>query len=148
MEGIDAWLQPEVIWFLIGLVLLVLEFAAPGLIIAFFGAGAWIVALICLIFDISLTIQLFIFLVTSIAMLVFLRKSLRRVFKLDAFDKNEPEDFIGKMATVQLKIAPNHPGKIDLNGTSWEAEADVDIAKGKTVRIIGRRSITFKVEPI
>ena len=148
MEGLDAWLKPEIIWFLIGLVLLVLEFSAPGLIIAFFGAGAWIVALICLIFDISLTTQLFIFLITSILLLVFLRKSLRKVFKLEAFDKNEMEDFIGKTATVTSKIIPNKPGKVDMNGTSWEAESDVEIAKGKTVRIIDRRSITFKVEPI
>ena len=93
MEGLNEWLKPEIIWFLIGLVLLVLEFSAPGLIIAFFGVGAWVVALVTLFIDISLTTQLIIFLVTSVLMLVFLRKYLQKVFKLDSIkDQNEQED--------------------------------------------------------
>jgi inner membrane protein len=149
MEGLKDWLQPEIIWFMIGLVLLVLEFSAPGLIIAFFGIGAWVVALVALFFDVSLTTQLLIFLITSIFMLVFLRKSLRKVFKLDSFEsQNELEDFLGHTAEVTVKILPGKPGKVELNGTSWEAESDAEIAKGKTVRIVGRKSITFKVEPI
>jgi len=149
MDGLSEWLKPEIIWFLIGLVLLVLEFSAPGLIIAFFGVGAWVVALIALLFDISLTTQLLIFLITSILMLTFLRKSLRKVFKLDSFElQNELEDFLGHTAEVTVKISPNKPGKVELNGTSWEAESSTEIAKGKTVKIIGRKSITFIVEPV
>ena len=149
MDGLSEWLKPEIIWFLIGLVLLVLEFSAPGLIIAFFGVGAWVVAFICLFIDISITEQLLIFLITSILLLVFLRKSLRKVFKLDSFEnQNELEDFLGRTARVSSKITPEMPGKVELNGTSWEAESDMEIAKGKTVRIVGRKSITFKVEPI
>lgn len=149
MESLNEWLKPEIIWFLIGLVLLVLEFSAPGLIIAFFGVGAWVVALVALFIDISLTTQLVIFLVTSVFMLVFLRKSLKKVFKLDSIEaQNELEDFVGHTADVTQKILPNRPGKVELNGTSWEAEAETEIAKGETVKIVGRRSITFIVEPI
>ena len=149
MEGLSDWLKPEIIWFLIGLILLVLEFSAPGLIIAFFGVGAWVVALVALFVDISITTQLVIFLLTSILMLVFLRKSLKKVFKLESFEaQNELEDFLGHSAQVTEKISPNKPGKVELNGTSWEAESEAEIAKGKTVKIIGRRSITFIVEPV
>jgi len=149
MEGLNEWLRPEIIWFLIGLVLLVLEFSAPGLIIAFFGVGAWVVALVTLFVDISLTTQLLIFLVTSVFMLIFLRKSLKKVFKLESIeDQNEQEDFIGKRAVVTVKISANNPGKVELNGTAWEAESDVDIAKGEPVHIVDRRSITLIVEPI
>ena len=149
MEGFNEWLKPEIIWFLIGLVLLVLEFSAPGLIIAFFGVGAWVVALIALFIDISLTTQLFIFLITSVLMLVFLRKSLKKVFKLESIeDQNELEDFIGKTAVVTIKISANIPGKVEFNGTAWEAESDTEIAKGESVIIVDRRSITLIVEPI
>lgn len=149
MEGLNEWLKPEIIWFLIGLVLLVLEFSAPGLIIAFFGVGAWVVALVALFMDISLTTQLLIFLITSVLMLVFLRKSLRKVFKLDSIEnQNEQEDFIGKRAIVTEKISTNTPGKVELNGTEWEAESTSEIAKGASVTITDRRSITFIVEPI
>jgi len=33
------------IWFIAGLVLILLEFVVPGVILVFFGAGAWVVAL-------------------------------------------------------------------------------------------------------
>ena len=132
MEGLNEWLKPEIIWFLIGLVLLVLEFSAPGLIIAFFGVGAWVVALVALFIDISLTTQLLIFLITSVLMLIFLRKSLKKVFKLESIeDQNELEDFVGHTAEVILKISPNKPGKVELNGTSWEAESETEIARAR-----------------
>ncbi len=47
MDAIKEYLKPEIIWFLVGIALLIMEFAAPGLIIAFFGAGACIVAIVC-----------------------------------------------------------------------------------------------------
>ena len=48
MDFIKDFLKPEVIWCLVGLVLLLLEFILPGLIIFFFGLGAWVVAAVCL----------------------------------------------------------------------------------------------------
>lgn len=149
METVSAWLKPEIIWFIIGLVLLVLEFSAPGLIIFFFGAGAWIVSLVCLLFDISVIVQLFIFLITSVVMLIFLRKYLKKVFKLESFERqNELEDFIGKRAVALTKISPGKPGKVEFNGTAWQAESYSNVAKGASVMIIERRSITLIVEPI
>ena len=49
LDAIKEFLTPEIIWFLVGLVLLILEFAMPGLIIGFFGVGAWVVAIVCLV---------------------------------------------------------------------------------------------------
>ena len=66
METLKEFLKPEVIWFLIGIALLVMEFLLPGLIVAFFGAGACVVALICLLTDISLNAQLIIFISSSV----------------------------------------------------------------------------------
>ena len=53
METLKEFLKPELIWFLVGIVLLVMEFVSPGLIIAFFGLGACVVAVVCLFTDIS-----------------------------------------------------------------------------------------------
>jgi membrane protein implicated in regulation of membrane protease activity len=74
MDASNGWLAPQVIWFARGFILLVIESAAPGIIIIFFGVGAWIVALVCLFFDISLNVQLLIFIVSSVVLLVTLRK--------------------------------------------------------------------------
>ena len=63
METLKGFLEPEVIWFLVGILLLVMEFMLPGLIIAFFGVGACVVAIVCMFADISLNAQLLIFIV-------------------------------------------------------------------------------------
>ena len=76
----DILSDPAVIWFLIGLGLLLLELILPGLVILFFGIGAWITALVCAIADINLNWQIFIFLVASLLGLVLLRKYLKKRF--------------------------------------------------------------------
>ena len=38
-------IDPVIVWFVIGLVLALLEFALPGVILIFFGMGAWIAAI-------------------------------------------------------------------------------------------------------
>ena len=79
MNTLSEWLKPELIWFIAGLVMLLLEFAMPGLIIFFFGAGAILVAVICLFFDISVNAQLGIFLVSSLLLLRGLRRYLKPI---------------------------------------------------------------------
>lgn len=147
MEAMNPWLSPEVIWFIVGLLFLLIEFAAPGLIIVFFGIGAWIVAIICLITDISLTTQLIIFLILSIFSLGLLRKYFKKVFNLDSIDNQTVEDeFIGHKAVCTEAVRDNKPGKVEFKGAGWAAESNTDISIGDTVKIIDRKSITLIVE--
>ncbi len=99
MDTIKDFLRPEIIWFLIGLALLIMEFVLPGLIIAFFGVGAWIVALVCLITDIGINTQLIIFIISSVLSLLCLRKWLKGVFMGHAVSKQNLkenlEEFVG-----------------------------------------------------
>jgi len=74
-------MNPGLLWFLSGVVLLITELFAPTLILMFFGFGAWIVAAVYLLFGISLAWQLAIFAVSSMVLLVLLRKRLRPLFK-------------------------------------------------------------------
>ena len=41
--------KPELVWFIAGLGLFLLELVLPGFVIFFFGIGAWVTALICLV---------------------------------------------------------------------------------------------------
>ena len=69
-KSLNKWIylsDPAVIWFLVGLGLLLLELVLPGLVILFFGVGAWVTALVCAFTDISLNWQILIFLVASLA---------------------------------------------------------------------------------
>ena len=76
-------LTPEVLWFLVGLVLLILEFAAPWVVLVFFGASAWIVALTTYMgVTGSLASQLILFSTATVALMMGLRKLIReKLFK-------------------------------------------------------------------
>jgi inner membrane protein len=138
---------PAVIWFLIGLAFLLLEIAVPGLIIFFFGLGAWIVALLFIFFDPSLTMQLLIFAFSSILLLILLRKFLkRRFFKEDSSNAASlEEEFIGKRAVAESELKPGVQGRVSFKGTSWNAISDTLIKKGSQVRITGKESIILYV---
>ena len=152
MESVKEFLKPELIWFLIGLALLLAEFALPGLIVFFFGAGAWVVACICLFTDISLNAQLLIFIVSSVVLLLVLRRWLKGVFmghvKASQNTREEMNEFIGEKAIVKKAIKPGVAGKVELHGTDWIAEADDAIEEGATVRIIAKDNLTLKVKSI
>jgi len=154
MDTIKDFLRPEIIWFLIGLTLLIMEFVLPGLIIAFFGVGAWIVALVCLFSNYvqgSVNVQLTIFILSSVLSLICLRKWLKGVFLGHAVSKQNLkenlEEFIGQKAVVKEKITPKAGGKVEFHGTNWAAEADEEIAVETVVEIVAKDNITLKVKP-
>ncbi len=152
METIKELLKPELIWFLVGLVLLLMELALPGLIVLFFGIGAWIVALVCLVADASLNIQLLIFIVASALSLVCLRKWLKGIFLGHTTSQQDMtqdlSEFIGERAIVREKITAQVPGKVELYGTYWTARADQDIDLGAPVEVIAKDNLTLTVKPI
>lgn len=150
MEVLEELNHPEVIWFLIGIVLLILEFSIPGLLIFFFGAGACIVATLCLIFDMSLNVQLIIFLLSSGILLISLRKWMKKIFmgsETNGLEVNDlDDDVIGKTAIVIQKITPEITGKVELNGTYWTAKATTSIKVGQPVKVIDKDNLTLNVE--
>jgi membrane protein implicated in regulation of membrane protease activity len=152
MDSFKEWAKPELIWFLVGLVLLLLEFAAPGLIIFFFGVGAWIVAAICLFTDVSLNIQLVIFLITSVLLLLSLRKWLKTIFVGHVGSKQNLDEllqeFVGEKAIVKKQITPELKGRVEFHGSNWDAKADETIEEGTPVEIIGKKNITLKVKSL
>ena len=110
METLKGFLEPEVIWFLVGILLLVMEFMLPGLIIAFFGVGACVVAIVCMFADISLNAQLILFIVSSIVLLVLLRSKLKGIFKGHVSSRQDTaedmNEFAGQRAVVKKTIVP------------------------------------------
>ena len=152
METIKEFLTPEIIWFLVGLVLLILEFVMPGLIIGFFGVGAWIVALVCLINDIGINTQLALFIASSVLSLLFLRRWLKGVFLGHEGSKQDLthnlDEFVGQRAVVKEKILPKLGGKVEFHGSDWEARAEEEIAEGTAVEIVGKDNITLKVKAV
>jgi len=155
MDKLKEFLKPELIWFLVGLFLLIFEFMLPGLIIAFFGVGACVVALLCLLSDYvqgSVNAQLIIFILASVLSLLCLRRWLKGIFMGHIVSKQDMtenlEEFVGQRAVVKEKIAPKVGGKVEFHGTNWEAFADEEIAEGAVVEIIAKDNITLKVKAV
>jgi len=136
----------------VGIIMLLLEFTMPGLIIFFFGVGACVVGILCLIFDLSLNAQLIIFILSSVAFLLLLRKHARRIFRGHVDEEQDIaenlKDFLGEKAIVIKKITPKVRGKVEFHGTNWIAVSHEEITKGAAVEIIGKENLTLKVKKI
>jgi len=148
------FLSSSLIWFLVGVAFLIAEAALPGFIVIFFAAGCWIVALVTWLFDIGLTIQILVFIVSSLTLLFTLRKYSLKIFKgntREPIDDHYTDSTIGKTAIVTKRITPNIPGEIKVMGSFWRAISEVEIEEGQSVRIESQESegsLTFRVKPV
>jgi membrane protein implicated in regulation of membrane protease activity len=136
-------------WAIFGVILMFCELALPGLILFFFGIGALFTAGMVWLFPLSLTMQITVFLLASLAFLFSLRRWLHSIFMGRSTDETKealPEGMIGEEGRVSQTITPSAPGKIILHGTAWTAEADEDLEEGAQVEIIGQKSLTLKVK--
>lgn len=146
-------MNAAVIWFLVGLVILLMELALPGLILFFFGIGAWIVSIFLLIDpNISFLWQMIIFLVLSVSSLVLLRKYFTKLFKgkvrLNENKSELDDEIIGKRAKVVQRIASQKIGRVEFKGTNWLAESDEVLEKDDDVIIESKINLTLKVKKI
>jgi inner membrane protein len=143
----EALSDPAVIWFLVGLGLLLLELVLPGLVILFFGVGAWVTALVCAITDVNLNWQILIFLLASLLGLVLLRKYLKKRFfnRKDKEIDDQLEEFIGRKA-LAIEDFKDGSGKVEFKGTQWTARSSELVSKGDWVIIRSKDSLIFNVE--
>jgi len=152
METLKQFLRPELIWFVVGLVLLMGEFFIPGLVVFFFAIGAFVVAAVCAVTELSLNWQLGIFLVCSLASLAVLRRWLRGIFAGHVSSQQDGsenlEDFVGQRAVVKERIDPKLGGKVEFHGTDWRAVSDQEVAEGEVVEIVGKEDLTLRVRPV
>ena len=142
--------SPTFWWIIIGLTLMLCEFAIPGLVLLFFGIGAIITGLFALFIP-SLNLQLAIFALFSLLSLFGLRRILKPMLTGKTTDRNTdymPEGMIGQRCTVETLIQPDSAGKVILNGTSWRAESNETLQPGTHVIIQEQRSLTLIVTRI
>ena len=139
---------PAFWWTIVGIGLMLCEFVVPGLILFFFGLGALIVAGVCVVVDPSLSAQLGIFAVASLASLFGLRRFLKPVFfgATRTSSGNMSEGMVGQSGKVTEAIEPNGEGKVELNGAAGKAVSSEPLDVGARVVVIEQRSLTVVVE--
>lgn len=142
-------MSTPVIWFIIGFVFFLLEFIVPGFILFFFGIGAWVVGVLTMIWDISINLQLIIFLGTSLLTAVIFRNRLKGKFEKGSSKEKDLEgEIIGKKAKAETSILPGQKGRVAFKGTSWSATSADNIQAGEEVLIVGFESIVLIVKSI
>jgi membrane protein implicated in regulation of membrane protease activity len=142
------------IWFLAGLVLILMEFVVPGVILVFFGAGAWIAAVTTWLgWTDSLAGQVGVFAVSSLVLLFTLRRTIRAQFtghvsKGDIPDLDRDE-FVGQVVRVTADVVPGRrDGKVEFKGATWAAVSDRAFAAGDAVRVVAVDGLTLTVGPV
>jgi membrane protein implicated in regulation of membrane protease activity len=141
--------RPELLWFLIGLILFLMELVIPGFFIFFFGLGAWVTALACLIADPGTNLQIVIFAIISVLSLVALRRIIQKKFfySRESDSAAVEDEFTGKEGVALSTFSAGSKGKVEFKGTTWNAESESDISVGQSVIIINKESFKLNVEP-
>jgi len=136
MENV-MWL----VWLAVGVGFILAELMAPGFIVIFFGLGA-LIAGATAFFGSSIQLQLAVFGISSLVLLLLLRRYMAPIFHGSSSaaedQEGEKDHAIGAQAEVVEAIAPPRKGRIKFQGSFWSANATEDIESGTVVRIISR----------
>jgi membrane protein implicated in regulation of membrane protease activity len=144
--------DPVLMWFLAGLALILFEFTLPGVILVFFGVGAWITSVTTWI---GLTggwsSQLLTFSISSVVLLVLLRRWFRDRFFGHLTGGQDPQEnldeFKGQVVTVTEGIDPHEGGKVEYKGADWSARCATRLVAGSRAVILSADGITLVVAP-
>jgi len=143
--------EPYMIWFIVGLVLILSEFALPGIILIFIGLGAWLAAFTAWMeWTPTLASQMTVFTVGSLILLLGLRRFFTEWFmglSKNGDARDAEEEFAGKEVKVVSTIAGGRNGKVEFKGASWNARSDDSLQAGCIAIIISREGLTLTVRP-
>src|SRR5512133_2348885 len=132
--------SPWLIWFLIGIAVMLAELAAPGFVIIFFGLGCWGASVVAAIAPDAYSLQLSAFLIVSLTALVTLRKMAMRIF-VGRSEVSQGDDTgnvsVGTRIKIDQDMEPGREGRVRYRGTMWTAVAEDRIPAGSEAEIIG-----------
>ncbi len=147
-------MEPEVVWILAGILLIVAEFVVPGLIVIFFGFSALVVGLLIWAgMPGGGALPFLVFSGVSIGSLLLLRKQFKSWFvgrSMGVQITGVDDDFVGHEAVVVSGFSPSQAdsGRVAYRGTQWDARA-VDgeaFQTGDPVKIVSRKGPVLIVE--
>ncbi len=137
-------------WIVGGFVLILAELAIPSFFLIWFGLGALLIGLLMLALpDISLTAQLALWTVASLAMVLLWFRVFKQSFRKTRAGSAEGET-IGEIGLLVSAIAPFERGKVRfqrpvLGSEEWVCFADVEIAAGQRVKVLAIEGSFLKV---
>jgi len=141
-------IDPEWLWLIGGIVLLIAEVIAPGFFLMFVGAAAIATGLLSLVLPVGVPLQLAIFAILAI---IIVRVGGRRAYAskydytTDPLLNNRAGRLLGTVVTVVQPIDANG-GRVKVGDGEWSARG-APAAVGERVRIVDIEGNCLKVEP-
>jgi membrane protein implicated in regulation of membrane protease activity len=147
-----GFLNPELYWLIIGVMLLIMELALPAFVMFFFGLGALVTSLVVWLVPMAIAWQLGLFIIASLVSLVLLRDMMRKMLfrpkKGEEEDRDEVWAVPGDRGVVSKTIAPPAEGRIKYGGSFWRATADEYIAEGEIIVVVKQVGLVIHVEKV
>jgi membrane protein implicated in regulation of membrane protease activity len=140
--------DPEWLWLIGGVVLLIAELIAPGFFLVFIGGAAVATGLAALLLPLSLPLQLAIFAVLAfLSVRVFGRRaySMRYEHSTDPFLNDRVKRMLGTVV-VATKPIDSNGGRVRVGDSEWSARGG-PAQPGDRVRIVDVDGNCLKVEP-
>ena len=141
-------IDPEWLWMIGGVLLLIAELIAPGFFLVFIGAAAIATGVITLLLPLSVALQLAIF-----AALAYLAARIggRRAYAMrydytpDPFLNDRAKRLLGRVVVATERV-DSHGGRVRVGDSEWSARGG-PAEPGERVRIVDIEGNCLKVEP-
>ena len=143
--GFDFWTIWG--WLAVGLLLVIVEIFAPGVVFVWLGIAAIIVGLVVgVIPSMPWELQIILFAVLSVVSLVGGRMYLKKnpLQTSDNSLNRRAEQYVGRTFTLNVPIV-NGFGKLTVDDSTWKVKGD-DMPEGTKVRVVGADSTVLTVE--
>lgn len=149
MEEVLAWLEGASHWgwWIFGIVLIVLEVAAPGAVFMWMGIAAGVVGFaVFFVPDLNWEYQFLTFAVLSVVSILVARRYLKaRPIETDQPSLNRRgSQYIGRVFTLAEPIVDGR-GRLHVDDTMWKIEGP-DLAEGEKVTVASVEGVILRVE--
>lgn len=145
--NLDLSISAAAIWALVGVALILAEFAMPGVILVFFGVAALLVALVLWLgVEMSLNIQILVFGAVALGLLLLARDRVRSWFHGKSDQARDGiEVLVPGTPVTALGDFANGVGLVSHRGARWNAECQAPVVAGQRVWITGRHGLVLEV---
>lgn len=150
MDIIKDFLFDGTGWMIIAIVLIGLEFLAPGIYFMWVGFAALLVSGMTYIFpELAWEIQTLAFAGLAVISVLVGRKYLmeKKVTSEDNTLNKRGQQYVGKICEVVVPFK-NGKGKIKIEDTLWTAIGPDKLEKGESVKVVGLDGTKIKVETV
>lgn len=133
-------------WFVIFLVLLLIELATTNLVTIWFALGS-LGAMITSFITSSVTIQIVVFIIISVVSLLITKKAVKKLRTRKIIPTNL-DRVVGKTGVVTKDISTNVYGEVKVEGGTWTATSKEKIKKDSQVKVLKIDGVKLVVEKI